>query len=234
MRHKEKLVSLLFLSVIGHFSFAVGYSSNDLRNIKDISASFRTAAAAMAAISQTGANDELKFIASLSREINKIAANAIKEQSQIIRIARILEKITAEGHWTKANLKESTFYKKIILVIAHSLTREIALKYKNKQVGNVLEYFSDNRLIGEIAQAMGKGVFVGAIDTSFEEIKRCCITGKTTSQNLMEFFFARVVATATKDLAYRIAGEVVRRNMHTGTRSELLIDIYDPCEEIFF
>lgn len=231
---KKKIILAISFIGISQASFVTGYNTDDLRNVKDLSASFRTAAAAITAISKTGNNDELKFIASLSRELNKISANAIKEQSQIVRIARILERTAAEAPWAKADLTESSFYKKIILVLAHCLTRDIVLKYKNKGVGIALKNLSDNRLIGEIAQALGKGIAVAAVDTSFGEIKSYCISGKLTSRDLIVFFLERMVATTTKDLAYRIAGEVVRRNMDIGTRSELLADIYDPCEENLF
>lgn len=212
-------------------SYIHPYDVADIREIKDITAILRASGAVIAATSPSGASDELSLITDLSREINKIAANTIKEQSPIIRVARILERISIEAPLQKADFSDFLYYKKLTLVIAHCLTREIALRYKNKGVSFALDYISDNQLLAEVTHALTKGLVIAAVDTTFAQIKHTFIAHKDTHLKLMAFFATRFLSAATKDLAYRAAGEIVRRNAKNATRSELFADIFDAKNE---
>lgn len=228
---QKKLFSIIILATIVSNSQANTYSIAELREVKNITAAMRASGAAIAAVSQSGMSDELKLITGLARELNKFSANAIKEQSQVVRVARVLERISFEAPLQDANFADSLFYKKLTLALAHCITRDIVLSYKNKGVNLVLNTLSDSRLLAEITHALTKGLAVAAIDTSFSHVKSTCIPGKSAPKDLWRFFFERFVATATKDLAYRVAGEIIRKNANDTTRSELFADVFDPSNE---
>ena len=229
---KKILFSVIIFTAIQPTTPLHAYSFDEIRELKDLTAIIRASCAAINAASQDGASDELKLITGLSKELNKISANAIKEQSQAVRVARILERIATEAPWQKADLSDSVFYKKLTLAVAHCLARDMALSYKNKGVSLALQNIPNNRLVAEVTHALTKGLIVAMIDLSFAHIKSSSIPHNTAPKHPAHFFFERFISTATKDLAYRIAGEIVRATSDDiATRSELLADIFDPSNE---
>lgn len=209
-----------------------------LRKIEAASALAKTGAVVVYAIApdfynidpQTG-DGSIHFIKQLGGMVNKLATYALLEQSQVMRFTRILEAVATNESWHTAprweNMKDfNKFLREFAVAFARGATTEVACYLQGKAIGAVLDE-DTHRLIQRATYGVATTLTVGLLKAAFNALDEK-VNNKECSDSLVGILAEQFY----RELAFHIAGELIRQGVARGCKRECLDDAYEHREPV--
>lgn len=213
-------------------SQAFSYTVDTLRRVESLTAATATAEAAFRAVSPNAESRGMALIGDLSKEANNLMAYAIQDQTFMVRVARVLDRVASKAAWQKTERLNAEFLKSFGVELAHGISSEAVSYFKGKALAAALPSVSDSRIVARAANALATALTVSLVDTGFAHLERALeLPGAvaTADATCTDLLVGTFLTTLITEAAYNLAGEMILRGA-TDARVEVLSDLFPAAK----
>ena len=193
------------------------YSLENLRTLEQASGVTKTAQVGIHALApQT--TPGLDLIGEVAGEINLLTSYALMDETSVLRFTRVLERVAAKESWQRAPQLDKAFMqefaKEFFVEFSHGTTLEIVAMLRSLAldylIGNATATTKD-RVIRRSAEVAATTLTKPLIDTAFLYFNFLVNKKEgTPAPQLSPYLAQSLLQTFYTELAYQVAGEVIR------------------------
>lgn len=195
------------------------YTKQDLQSLEATSAAIKSATSIVNALAPEMPS-ECQFIGAIAGEINNLTSYALYEQSDLMAITRVIDRITAKESWQYAPQADvdfmALFAKELGIELSHGACLEIVNLIQQIILKKLIP---DNRIARRIAATFTSSCTKSIIDTTFAyfSLEPADTDDAQTHQReqLLKFFITRALQTFYTQAAYHTAGELIAQQVST-------------------
>ena len=221
----KRILSLAMALALGT-SQVFSYTTVDLAKVEAGTAAITTANAMLHAVLPNNPSAGLAQIGELSKEANTLIAYAIQDQSFMVRVARVIDRVAKDASWQKAEAINGAFLKNFSTQLTHGIASEVADHFKGKALAATVPNISDSRIVARAAHALASAVVTSLIETTFHHVDKALdLPSAKKDAKSADVFLGSFFTSLLTEVAYNLAGEAILHGA-SDAKADLLNDVF--------